>query len=201
MGKTRLGGELGPKERADLALAMLADVAAALRSAPLDEIVVAASGVQTALSVARLGLDAILDPPGGGGLDAALDSACRRFGADVTLLVVAADLPRLRSDDVAAVVGRPEPVVVAPTSDGGTAALLRRPPLAIPSAYGAGSAARHLRLASDRGLAVATVDRAALRHDIDTWEDLQALAHGHVGGATASFLERLGPRLEAVIRR
>lgn len=200
-GKTRLGAELSPKERAALALAMLADVAAALRSVPLDEVVVAASGRQAAVSVARLGLKAFLDPPEGDGLDAALDTACRRFGAEVTLLVVAADLPRLRPADVAAVIERPEPVVVAPASDGGTAVLLRRPPQVIPSAYGAGSAARHLRLATDRGLAVATVDRAALRHDIDTWEDLQALDHGHVGGATARFLERLGPRLAAGGRR
>ncbi len=200
-GKSRLSAQLSPQQRAALSLAMLADVSAALRSVPLDRVVVAASGPQTAKCVAALGLEAVLDPPGDGGLDTAVDAACRRFPTEVSLLVVMADLPRLRPDDVAAVIGRPEPVVVAPSSDGGTAALLRRPPLAIPSAYGTGSAARHLRLATARGLGVATVDRAGLRHDVDTWADLQALAQGYVGGATASFLGRLGPRLEVHGRR
>ncbi len=204
-GKSRLAPRLSPKERAALSLAMLADVSATLRSVPLDRVVVAASGLQAAKCAAAMGLEAILDPPrsggqprttGGGGLDTAVDAVCRRLGIEVSLLVVMADLPRLRPDDVAAVLGRPEPVVVAPTSDGGTAVLLRRPPLAIPSAFGTGSAARHLRLATARGLEVATVDRAGLRNDVDTWADLQALAQGHVGDATASFLERLGSRLE-----
>ncbi|MFN2557339.1 MAG: 2-phospho-L-lactate guanylyltransferase [Nitriliruptorales bacterium] len=196
MGKTRLGTELNVQERAALSLAMLADVTAALRSVPLDRVVVAASGPQAATSVAAFGLEAIVDPPGNGGLDTAVDTACRHFGPEVSLLVVAADLPRLRPDDVAAVIERPEPVVVAPTWDGGTATLLRRPPLAVPSAFGAGSAARHLHLAAARALETATIDRAAFRHDVDTWSDLRALSQGHVGAATAGFLQCIGPRLE-----
>lgn len=196
-GKTRLGGGLSPQERAELAAAMLADVAAALRSAPLDRVVVAATGPAAAASAGALGLEILLDPPGDGGLDTAVDAASRHLATAGSLLVVAADLPRLRSGDITAVLDRPEPVVVAPTLDGGTAALLRRPPRAIPSAYGAGSAARHLALAAEAGLAAATIDRAGLRHDVDTWADLRGLVHGDVGAATASFLERIRPRLEA----
>ncbi|MDQ3931665.1 MAG: hypothetical protein M3252_02360, partial [Actinomycetota bacterium] len=59
-GKTRLGGGgtggrpgragqmLSPEERAALAAAMLADVAAALRCVPIDRVVVAASGPEAA---------------------------------------------------------------------------------------------------------------------------------------------------------
>ncbi|MDQ3931226.1 MAG: NTP transferase domain-containing protein, partial [Actinomycetota bacterium] len=150
---------------------------------------------EAATAASALGLEALLDPTGGGGLDAAVGAASRHFAATAALLVVAADLPRLRPDDVTAVLERREPVVIAPTSDGGTAALLRRPPRAIPSAYGPGSGERHRALATAAGLAVATVDRAGLRHDVDTWDDLRALVHGHVGAATSNFLERIRPRL------
>lgn len=175
---------------------MLADVAAALRCVPVDRIVVAASGPEAATAAAALGLEALLDPTEGGGLDAAVAAASRHFAATAALLVVAADLPRLRPDDVMAVLERREPVVIAPTSDGGTAVLLRRPPQAIPSAYGTGSGVRHWALATAAGLAVARIDRPGLRHDVDTWEDLRELVHGHVGAATSAFLERIGARLQ-----
>ncbi len=187
---------LSPLERAALAAAMLADVADALRRAPIDRVVVAASGLEAASAAAALGLEALLDPSGNVGLAAAVDAASRHFAAAVSLLVVAADLPRLRSHDVMAVLERPEPVVIAPTSDGGTAALLRRPPRVIPTAYGAGSSARHRALATAAGLAVATIDRPGLRHDVDTWADLRELVHGHVGAATSRFLEQIRPRLQ-----
>jgi 2-phospho-L-lactate/phosphoenolpyruvate guanylyltransferase len=190
-GKTRLAPRLTVEQRAALAGAMLADVCHALEEAAVDRIVVAAGGASAVAAAAALGLDVVHDPPGCAGLDAALRAAASRLGHVGSLLIVTADLPRLTAPDVAAVLAPDTDVVVAPTVDGGTGALLRRPPAVIPTAYGPGSAARHLRLAHAARRRAATVRRAGFAHDLDTWEDLRHLRGRHVGPATASVLAGL----------
>ena len=198
-GKTRLastagGAGLDPRERAILASAMLSDVVSALRGAPLDNIVVAASDAPAAAVAGAIGVDVVRDPP-----DSDLNGAVRAAVAAIpceALLVVTADLPCVTSDDLTEILDRDAQVVVGPTGDGGTSALLRRPPTVVPTAYGPGSAARHLDLARDAGVPSAVVDRPGFRADVDTWEDLQALTDAPVGQATAIFLEQLAPRLE-----
>jgi 2-phospho-L-lactate/phosphoenolpyruvate guanylyltransferase len=191
VGKTRLAPRLTVEQRAALAGAMLADVCHALEAATIDRVVVAAGGASAVAAASALGLDVLHDPPGCTGLDAALRAAVSRLGTVGSLLVVTADLPRLTGPDVAAVLAADTEVVVAPTVDGGTGALLRRPPSAIRTAYGPGSAARHLRLAHAAGRSVVSVHRAGFAHDLDTWEDLRHLRGQHVGPATASVLAGL----------
>lgn len=201
-GKTRLASTdgspgsagLDPRERAILASAMLSDVVSALRGAPLDNIVVAASDAPAAAVAGAIGVDVVRDPPGSD-LNDAVRAAVAAIPCEA-LLVVTADLPCVTSDDLTEVLYRDAQVVVGPTGDGGTSALLRRPPTVIPTAYGRGSAARHLDLARDAGVPSAVVDRPGFRADVDTWEDLQALVDAPVGPATAVFLEQLAPRLE-----
>lgn len=196
-GKTRLRSGEGPgldeRERAVLASAMLSDVLAALRAAPVDNVVVAAADATAAAVAGALGIDVVRDPPRAD-LDAALHAAVTAVACG-TAIVITADLPCLTPDDVAALLEREAQVVVGPTADGGTSALLRRPPTVIPTAYGSGSAGRHLELAQEAGLTTAVVDRPGFRVDVDTWEDLLAIRSAPVGRATAAFLERLGPRL------
>jgi 2-phospho-L-lactate/phosphoenolpyruvate guanylyltransferase len=187
-GKTRLAPRLTVEQRAALAGAMLADVCHALEGAAIDRIVVAAGGASAVAAASALGLDVLHDPPRCSGLDAALRAAVGRIGDAGTLLIVTADLPGLTAEDITAVLERPEPVVVAPTDDGGTGALLRRPPDAIATAYGPGSAARHLGLAYAAGLPAATIRRHGLAHDLDTWDDLRRLRAGPLGPATAAVL-------------
>lgn len=196
-GKTRLSPALSADERAVLAAAMLEDVAAALRDAPVDRVVVVAGGPAAAQVARDLDLEVVLDPVGISGLDAALAAAARRIGVLDTLLVVTADLPRLRTADVSAVLDTDAEVVVAPTGDGGTGGLLRRPADAIATAYGPGSAARHLRAGSVGGRRTQRVERLGFRDDIDTARDLAALAVGPLGSATAALL----PRIAAVMAR
>lgn len=198
-GKTRLASTdgaagLDPRERAILASAMLSDVVSALRGAPLDNVVVAASDATAAAIAGAIGVDVVRDPP-----RSDLNDAVRAAVAAIpceALLVVTADLPCVTSDDLAEVLDRDAQVVVGPTADGGTSALLRRPPTVVPTAYGPGSAARHLDLARDAGIPSAVVDRPGFRADVDTWEDLQALVDAPVGAATAVFIEQLAPRLQ-----
>ena len=191
VGKTRLATALSPEARAALAVAMLRDVVAALRQGGITEVVVAAGGPGAAEVAADLGLAAIADPPGGTGLDGALSAACERLGGDRDVLVVAADLPRISGGDVRALLDSDAEVVVAPTAAGGTGALLRRPVDVIPTAYGPGSAGRHLDLARRAGARAATVDRDGLFHDVDTFADLAALHEVELGAATAALLPRL----------
>lgn len=195
-GKSRLAGHLDPDERAALTAAMLADVTMALRHAPVDRIVVVAAGGLAAAAARALRLDVVLDPPHVTSLNASLRTVTSRLGAVATLVVVMADLPRLSPSDVTDLVTTDAQVVVAATDDGGTGALLRRPPAIIPTAYGPESAARHLRMGHAAGAQTVSVDLPGFRHDVDTAEDLQALRDGPLGPMTSAFLEKLGSGLD-----
>jgi 2-phospho-L-lactate/phosphoenolpyruvate guanylyltransferase len=203
VGKTRLAPTLTVEERAALAGAMLADVLAALRAAPLDRIIVAAGGPAAAAAAAALGVEVVSDPAtlatstsSASRLDAALAAAASRLGGPVDLLIVAADLPRLTGDAVTRLVAEDAEVVVAPTRDGGTGGLLRRPADACATAYGAGSAARHASLARAAGRRTAVLDLPGFRDDVDVAADLDRLRSrldAPLGPCTAAVLARLGP--------
>jgi 2-phospho-L-lactate/phosphoenolpyruvate guanylyltransferase len=187
-GKTRLAPRLSVEQRAALAGAMLADVCHTLERSPVDRIVVVAGGPSAVSAAAALGLDVLHDPPEVAGLDGALRAAAARLGPAAGSLVVTADLPCLEVADVEAVLEPDAEVVVAPTADGGTGALLRRPPTAMATAYGPGSAARHLRLAREAGCRPRVVRRRGLAADVDTWEDLRRLDARRIGPATSAVL-------------
>jgi 2-phospho-L-lactate/phosphoenolpyruvate guanylyltransferase len=196
--KSRLSDVLDDDARVELATAMLADVLAAVAGAPVDRLVVAAGDPEAARRADALGVEVLRDPADAGGLDGAVAAAATRLPAAATLVVVMADLPRLAPADVAAVVATDAAVVVAATGDGGTGALLRRPPDVVPTAYGPGSAARHAALASTAGVTVSTVRSPGFARDLDTPEDLADLSPGEdglIGAHTRAWLDgasRLG---------
>lgn len=192
-GKTRLASELTREERAALSGAMLADVTAALAASRVARIVVVAGGAPAAAAASALGLDVLLDPPTVRSLDAALAAAAARIGSVPSSVVVAADLPCLTPADVDALLDSAGDVAVAPTDDGGTGGLLRRPGDAIATAYGRDSAERHLTTAREAGLRTERIHRAGFAADVDTWADLLALPPDGVGAATAAFLRAIGP--------
>ena len=112
------------------------------------------------------------------GLEPALRWADRTARHHPASLVVPADLPLVTAADLDAVVtGQARPVVVvAPTGDGGTGALLRRPADVVPPAFGPDSARAHLRLAARQAVRGVLLPRPGLALDIDTPEDLRAWA-------------------------
>ena len=172
--KSRLASDLDEHNRRDLAAWMCARVVEAVRGAPSVAGVLVVAGDSHARDVAAtLGVPALLVTEPGllRALEAA-DDALRGRGAT---LVVAADLPLATTGDVEQVCragAQGRAVVVAPTADGGTGALLRRPPDIMRTAYGAGSAAAHLRLADEAGVAANRLDVPGLALDVDTAEDL-----------------------------
>lgn len=202
-GKSRLADRLDAGQRAALALAMVTDVVRALQDSAVDEIIVVASGAGAAETASWLGVAHVRDKAGTRHLDDSLAAAAGLSETDVDVLVVMADLPALRPCEVDVLLGAPADVVVASSRDGGTGGLLQRRGQRPAFAFGSGSAERHLAVARGRGRSCQLVDSPGFAQDVDTWEDLAALAGTvHLGPATAAVLDRaLGTRRPIRSRR
>jgi len=190
--KARLASVLAPEERRTLSLAMLADVVAAARG--FDRIWVLNSDADAADVARSGGAVAVPDPAPGGGLNASVDlataSAMNEGAAGV--LVVAADVPAARADDLAAVAAGAG-VSLAPDAGGsGTNALWRSPGDTIAAAFGAGSRAAHESLALGSGVPFHIVENARLAADVDTPEGLAAAWNLGAGEATRRALVEMG---------
>ena|SRR5665213_2578671 len=167
LAKGRLAAVLDGASRRALARQMLDHVLATLREAGLASVRVAS------------GAD------GTGDLNADVTAAARlveREGA-THLLLVMADLPYLATADIAALIeaGRNKPVVIAEAKDGGTNAMLLRPPTVLDFAFATHrpSATFHADSARKAGIEPAIVRRPGLARDIDTPADLAALVADH----------------------
>ena len=102
---------------------------------------------------------------------AALYAAAR--GA-TKILILPTDMPNLTAEDVRAMAsprGRGPQIIIAPSRDGGTNALMLQPGQAIPFAFGRDSFRRHQRLAVEAGIPVRVVESASLLFDVDLPED------------------------------
>lgn len=172
--KLRLSQRLDPHDRRRLGLAMLADV---LRATDkwAHRLIVTSDQDAEAVGLA-FGCALVADP--GDGLNAAVSggTAAAVAGGATTLLVLPSDVPMVTSDDVTALFSCPEDVVVALSGDGGTNALLRRPPGALEPSFGPGSAALHHSRALDAGLSCRSVEMSSLVLDIDQYGDLVTLS-------------------------
>jgi 2-phospho-L-lactate guanylyltransferase len=196
--KSRLRGELGAHAD-ELTLAMLADLLAALVASPGLARVVVVTPDEAVAQVARAsGASARVAEDSG--LNEGLAAACAELAAPgEAVLVVLGDVAGATPRDIAALLealaqlgGRG--VVIAPSRDGGTAALLRAPHTLMPTRFGAASAAAHRALASDAGAAFREVALPALAIDLDRPEDLAALLASERAEATRTraLLARLG---------
>lgn len=191
--KARLAPVLDEAGRRELVLAMLRDVLAAATGCAAIDAVAVVSRDGDALAVAReAGAQELPEP---GGLNEALESAARRMaeGGATRVLVVAADLPLARAEQLEAVLSATSDVTIAPAHDGGTNALVSAPGT-LAYQFGASSATQHLDGARATALSVAEIDDAALALDIDTPEDLESLRGvvDRAGAHTRAALERLG---------
>lgn len=196
--KSRLRGALG--ERADeLTLAMLADLLAALAaSPPLTRVVVVTPDEAVARVARASGADARVADDAG--LNEGLAAATQALAAPgEAVLVVLGDVAGATPTEITALFealaqlgGRG--VVLAPSRDGGTAALLRAPHELMGTRFGARSAAAHRALAREAGAPFRALDLPALAIDLDRPEDLSALLASGAAAAprTRALLARLG---------
>jgi 2-phospho-L-lactate guanylyltransferase len=178
--KSRLSPFLSPEEREVLTLVMLNHVLTTLREVEAVERVGVVSPSPRALFMAE-DVDAMALPQESRGLNNALEEGrdwAISKGAS-SLLVLPADLPYLSAFDVQMLTTIPRDERVAVISpdeaDEGTNALLMRPADAMPFAFGPGSYETHQRTAREHGLEVGIYKHASVSHDVDTFEDLQAL--------------------------
>jgi len=174
-GKSRLQAALSVASRAELSRSWLAHLlATATAWGGCAGVVVVSRDATVLAQAADAGAQSLMEQ--GDTLNAALEQARRwtiEAGADV-VLVLPADLPLLTVMDLAQLttVAPDAGMVIAPSHDRGTNAILLRPPDAIPYAFGEDSFARHLALAAAAGVTVRVVHSATLALDIDRPEDL-----------------------------
>lgn len=189
--KQRLAPAIAPADRIRLALAMLSDVVAA--ASEVGRVWVLCSD-EAAAGVARsLGCAAVEDPTPNDGLNASLEHALALAPGDHadTVVVLASDLACVTAEDLRAIPDRAG-VVIAPSSDGtGTNALSLSPPGVITPAFGPRSRHAHERLARERGVDAAIVERPRLGLDVDTLHDLRRARELGPGPATRALLDEL----------
>jgi 2-phospho-L-lactate/phosphoenolpyruvate guanylyltransferase len=184
--KSRLRGAVPDERHADLVLALLLDTVTAAALAPgVRRVLVVCEDKRVPDALAGTGVEC-LDERGLPGLNAALT-----FGADhlrtptSTVGALQADLPALRSADLAAAVaaagGRRAYCADRPGS--GTTLLLAAPGEPLNPRFGPGSAAAHVATGAVRvGAAL-----PSLRCDVDTEDDLAVAAGLGVGKFTLQF--------------
>lgn len=202
--KMRLAPALDAADRTSLALAMLTDVIAACReSAMFDEIRVLSRDRDVAWHARDLGALPLPEPATLDGLNGSLTFGQRyvsRRLAARELLVLPADVPLVRAEDIRAVVGAlgdaPRSVALVRARDGGTNALALRPPEAIPMRFGRDSAAAHLAAARDAGIVPVELRNDALAFDVDGVDDATALASLPCGPETARWAAARSTREE-----
>ena len=115
-------------------------------------------------------------------LNEAVTQACRyaQENGATSALILPADLPRLTVADLhllCAAADAPETVVITPSRDGGTNALLLSLPVTFAFAYGSDSFQHHEQRATRSALNVRVVETDNLRFDLDAPADLSELAN------------------------
>lgn len=197
-GKSRLLPHLPRETLAALCLAMLEDLLEALAAtSSVTRSAVVTPDPQVADTARRAGARVFLGPDPG--LNPAIEAAAPRLcpGAGDPLLVVLGDVAGARPGDfealfesLAAQGGRG--VVLAPSDDGGTSALLRAPHDAIPARFGTASAKRHRQAAERAGVPFCERYLAGLAIDLDLAEDVDRfLESGGAGARTRALLGTL----------
>ncbi len=203
--KSRLLPELARDQLETLSLTMLRDVVEALQAAPsVDRVAVVTPDRLVATSAESLGAEPLLlaDP----GLNPSIEAAVQSLSpaSDEPLLVVLGDVAgaipediealfealRTRAGEPPAAAPGPRAVILAPSSDGGTSALLRQPHDAIPPHFGPASAKAHRQAATRAGVAYTEVPMPSLAIDLDHPEDVELFLQTQVGGRHTRALLR-----------
>lgn len=194
--KSRLFPERPRGDVEALSLAMMSDVLTCLLAVPtLDRVAVVTPDARLAEQARACGAEALLrDDPG---LNPAIEAACAELaGGGHAALVVLGDVAAADPNEIAQLVAEaPERgVALAPSSDGGTSALLRRPHDVIPACFGRDSARRHREAAAAAGVALRELALASLAIDVDFGDDASAiLERPSLGVRTRALLEAWSP--------
>ena len=192
--KSRLLPQLPDARRQALTLAMLEDLIESLsRTSGIDRIAVTTPDPLVAERARSAGAEVLMrEEPG---LNRALEDGRERLqtAADDGFLIVLGDVAGALPEDFsqlleAAASSQSPGVWLAPSSDGGTSALLQRPAAAIPCCFGRNSARRHREAAVAADIPFFEIELASLTIDLDRPEDLEAFLKTKSGGRRTRVL-------------
>ena len=187
------------KHRQRLVLTMLEDVLAALdRSSLVDQIKVLTPDKRVADYAVALGTGTIEDQYDLG-INESLAIATKHEIQDrggPPLLILPVDIPLVKASTIDAIISRlngsSSPlVVISPSRNGGTNALLRNPPDIIPTRYGPNSSEAHVREAEKRGVRVEVYRAEDLEIDLDTPQDIHEFLRKKDSTRTLDYLESI----------
>lgn len=199
--KMRLADVLDRDARGELALAMLTDVIAACDASGCFDIIVVISNDSEVFWQAReMGAKPLAEPGTISGLNESLTFGQRYLARRVAvdeIIIVPADIPAVRPDDLRAVAGAlagggEARAALVRSRDDGTNALAMRPPEAVAMRFGLGSADAHVAEAMSRGVNLVELDLHRVAFDVDSPDDLVALGATPCGGATTGWLDANG---------
>lgn len=176
-GKSRLAEVLSPAERAGLSRRLaehvLATALEAARTSETDVDIYLLSPDQAIADIAGTSPARFLHQTTTG-LNAGLSEAVAHLPARRTVFL-AADLPKLTSDDVAALLNVRSIGLAPDHGQTGSNALSVPEPGSLPFRFGPNSLALHLGEAQKCGLPVDLIERPGLAFDLDTKEDLERI--------------------------
>lgn len=193
--KSRLLPQLPDAQRQALTLAMLEDLIESLTQTPgIDRIAVTTPDSMVADRASRAGAEILMraEP----GLNAALEAGRHQLcsESDDGLLIVLGDVAGALPEDFSKLLeaaAHSTGVWLAPSSDGGTSALLLQPAKSLPCLFGRESAKRHREAAEAAGIPFFEMELASLSIDLDEPEDLEAFVKTRSGGPrTRALLEK-----------
>jgi 2-phospho-L-lactate guanylyltransferase len=190
--KERLSSVLNVDERKEFVLSMLNDVLEAASSSMVNQTVI-------------VGLDYLIQKiiesrayfllETKKGLNNALEYAtnwCVERGAEA-ILILPADIPLITAADINRMIQMSSEVasiVISPSRDGGTNALMRKPPDVIKTHFGPGSFNRHVGEASKKGIQAKIYRSSRIYLDIDSIQDLRMFLKRGGGKISYEFLEQ-----------
>jgi 2-phospho-L-lactate guanylyltransferase len=150
--KSRLGALLHEKEREDLAMAMLADVAGTLAGSDCFDVIDILSTSPIYVENTNIVLTEM-------GLNEALNEYLRKMSShnlNEPVLIIMADIPLVSKKNIQDIVSSRADIVIAPGRMGGTNAVFIRNPLSFHVDYYGASFLKHLEIA--KGLRVEVFD-------------------------------------------
>jgi len=193
--KSSLSEALTLVQRRELVLRMLADVLNAIRGARSIVGTIVVSPDEEVLKFARAnGAFGVIEPgiELNKALKLAVDYAVVEGASSV--IILPSDLPLLRGADIENIIAMaspPQDVVIAPSKDNGTNALLLLPPSVINLRFGGESFPSHLAEARRVGIRPRIYRSVNVAIDVDDVEDLLKVETNGLGTITQSFLRSL----------
>ncbi len=191
--KSRLSRAIGRRERGEVAMALLVDLLRTLSGIRKVRVFVVTSDRRAKEASTKWGASVIVEETDGG-VNAAFEAGLRRADRS-DVIYLPADLPSLTPSDVSEILRLRSlgfDVVIVPSSHFDGTNLLSfstKNPIAL--SFDDDSFWNHLESAGRKGLSVAVYSGRGARFDVDSPEDLRALARLRINRGSVSVAKRV----------